>query len=111
MGTALPAVWTAWRGASSILSIQANDLPRGPLSILADQIGSNIHPVRLPHFFYFVDGFSRGSLRCILRSKAAVSFEYGVIGAADFVKERHGGSLPSGNERFMDLIVINRVDR
>ena len=46
----------------------------------------NIRPVRLTHIFHFLDILTRCHLRCILRSKAAIALQHGVIGAADFEK-------------------------
>jgi hypothetical protein len=62
---------------------------RSLFRILSHQDAPDLRPVRATYVSHFLGVFTRRQLRCILRSKASVALQDGVIGAADFVEERH----------------------
>lgn len=66
-------------------------IPRRLFGVLSYHNASNLRHARLMGVLHLLGVLTRCHLRCILRSKAAVSFEYGVVGTADFVKIGHGG--------------------
>src|ERR1700676_4554516 len=54
-------------------------------SVPADADAPNIWPVRLMHVFHLLGVFASGDFRSVLGSKAAIAFQHGVVGIADFV--------------------------
>jgi len=60
------------------------------LKDVANVTGEQVFQIGTTWAGFLLGVFASGSLRCILRSKAAVSFEQGAIGAANFVEECHG---------------------
>jgi hypothetical protein len=72
-------------------------LSRHVVSILPNKKTPDMRPVRLlTRVFHFLCIFACCNLSGVYRSEAAIPFEDGVVGAADFLEERHGWVLPIG---------------
>ena len=64
--------------------------PGGFFRILADKEATDIGSARLGNGFHVSHVFAPGSGSRFARRKTAITFEYGVVGGADFVEEAQG---------------------
>jgi hypothetical protein len=62
-------------------------IPRNLLHILSYHDSSNIRPVRMTGVFHSLGVFASGNLRGVLGGEAAISFQHGIVGTADFVEK------------------------